>query len=179
MLITSDDYLANYAKSQQHRGRDLTEKNEIYLYPGRNIRMTEMTAIIGRVQLSNLNYYLERRRQIASNYKKSFKDQHNLKVIAPENDLQSSYWKFPILVSKKIDRDTILNTLNENGIHADATYTPPLHLQPVFRQLYNIDENFLPTSEEIMKRSICLPCHPNISNDEVDYVIKTVKDLLY
>ena len=71
MFTTDNNDLADYARSQQNRGRDLKAEREEYKYPGRNIRMTEMTALTGRAQLRNLEKYLANRRMIANIYKKN------------------------------------------------------------------------------------------------------------
>ena len=70
MLTTNDRRIYEFARSMQHRGRDLNHDQELYFMPGRNVRMTEPSALIGRVQLSHLNEMLHRRRHIGSIYKR-------------------------------------------------------------------------------------------------------------
>ena len=178
MLITDNEKLADFSRSQQHRGRDNHSKKEQYILPGRNVRMTEMTAITGRVQFSHLDEFLSKRRMIADKYKKAFRENDRIKVIAPDDNLCSSYWKFPILLSSNINRNALLNHLIDKGINADTTYDPLLHLQPIFKNEFNITENHLPNSEGLMKRHLCLPCHQNISIHECEYIIDSIMELI-
>ena len=72
MLTTNSEDIANYARSFQNRGRDMMSKVEKYILPSRNVRMTEFSALIGRVQLSHLDEYLLNRRKVAKIYQKQW-----------------------------------------------------------------------------------------------------------
>ncbi len=178
MLTTSNDEIAKFAKSYQNRGRDMSVDEEIYTNPGRNVRMTEISAFLGRIQLANLDKYLENRRRIASIYINALNDHDEIFLVAPKNLHQSSFWKFPIILNDRFNRDKILMELNNKGIKADAAYKPPLHLQPVIKRILNINDNHLPFSEKILRQHICLPCHQRMSNDDANYVVDTLLETL-
>ena len=89
MLTTNDDKIASFARSFQNRGRDMTSPSEIYSIPGRNVRMPEISALLGWIQLSHLNDYLDRRREIASSYISHFEKVAGLKFIKLESTEQS------------------------------------------------------------------------------------------
>lgn len=174
MFTTDNNDLADFARSQQNRGRDLKAEREEYKYPGRNIRMTEMTALTGRAQLRNLEKYLANRRMIANIYKKGFdKLQSNIEYVAPEDDRNSSYWKFPIILNRSFDRNIFLDKLHSKGIFADLTYQPSLNNQPVFKDIFESKKS-LQDSESLMKRHLCLPCHQNMTKEQGDFVVRTV-----
>ena len=174
MFTTDNNDLADYARSQQNRGRDLKAEREEYKYPGRNIRMTEMTALTGRAQLRNLEKYLASRRKIANIYKRGFdKLQSKIEYVAPKDDRNSSYWKFPIILNRSFDRDIFLAKLHSKGIFADLTYQPSLNNQPVFKNIFESKKN-LQNSESLMKRHICLPCHQNMTEEQGNFVVSTV-----
>ncbi len=178
MLTTSKKNIANFARSYQNRGRDIFNKNEVYVNPGRNVRMTEISALLGRIQLSKLDKNLKRRRDIAKIYINSFKRLKDVFLVTPKKLNQSSFWKFPIILGSKYDRDKIIKKLMKKGVQADAAYKPPLHLQPVIKKIYNIKKGHLPFSENILKRHLCLPCHQNMTTEDAKYVVNNFLEIL-
>jgi dTDP-4-amino-4,6-dideoxygalactose transaminase len=170
MLTTDDDRLASFARSFQHRGRDLEAPGEQYVMPGRNVRLTELNALLGRVQLSHLGEYLDGRQHLAARYIERLSGLNTLALVAPPALENSSFWKFPVLLPPGCDRTEVTARLSDAGIAADWAYQPALHLQPVFRELLGTTEGTLPQSEAILGRHLCLPCHPGLSHDDVDYV---------
>lgn len=178
MLTTDNEDLALLARSYQHRGRDMLNDDEQYLHPGRNVRMTEMTALVGRVQLSHLEEFLTIRRRIATIYQKELQGESRLKLIMPDEPKASTYWKIPLLLKTSAACIFVTDKLRSMGIGVDSAYRPPLHLQPVFRKLYGTSEGLLPFSEDRLDRHICLPCHPQMSDEDAIYVIESLKNAL-
>lgn len=179
MLTTNDDGIAAYARSYQCRGRDMRSTVERYSVPGRNVRMTEMAALLGRVQLSHLDEFLLRRRQIAEIYSQSLAEVTQLTLLLPSQLESSSFWKVPLLLENSIDRLFIKKRMAVAGIAVDFAYQPALHLQPVFRDLYHTGEGLLPKTEYILSRHLCLPCHPRMTDDDAFYVANALKDAVF
>jgi perosamine synthetase len=175
MLTTDDDKIAAFARSFQHRGRDMQSIEELYTVPGRNVRMTETSALLGRVQLSHLDEFLARRRQVAAVYLRELAGEHNFRLIYPVEIETSSFWKVILLLDHASDRALVTGFMREAGIAVDWAYQPALHLQPIFRDLYCTAEGLLPRTEDLLNRHICLPCHPRMSDEDVVYVVKTLK----
>jgi dTDP-4-amino-4,6-dideoxygalactose transaminase len=170
MLTTDDEVVATFARSYQHRGRDMQSKAEQYAMPGRNVRMTEMTALLGRVQLSHLDEFLAQRRHIVSIYKRELSGVRGVTLILPAALESSSFWKAPLLLDVGLNRAMITSQMAKAGIAVDSAYQPALHLQPVFRELYGFTEGMLPVTEAILARHLCLPCHPRMSDEDAIYV---------
>jgi perosamine synthetase len=178
MLTTDDEDLAAYARSLQHRGRDMQASGEQYRLPGRNVRMTEIAALLGRVQLGHLGEFLGQRQRLAAVYKCALQRDTRVDVILPDDPKASSCWKIPVLLNRGIDRTRVTQRMGAAGVSVDWAYDPPLHLQPVFRELYGTAEGHLPRTEDLMARHICLPCHPRMSADDAAHVAQSLKDAL-
>ena len=178
MLSTSNERIYKFARSYQNRGRDMEIKEEIYVNKGRNVRMTEMSALLGRIQLNNLENFIAKRKKIASFYIEFLKNNKNLFLVVPSNLENSSFWKFPIILSNHINRDKVILNLNKRGIQADAAYKPPLHLQPVIKNLLNVKKGHLKFSESILEKHLCLPCHQNMTIDDAKYVVKNLSEII-
>lgn len=174
MLTTDDDGIAAFARSFQHRGRDMQSQIERYVLSARNVRMTEISALLGRVQLSHLDEFLVRRRQVAAIYEHELSGQPELRMILPATPDASSFWKVPLLLDHSIDRASITERMAVAGVAVDWAYQPALHLQPVFRELYGTMEGMLPRTEGILSRHLCLPCHPRMTDKDAIYVARTL-----
>jgi perosamine synthetase len=175
MLTTDDESIAAFARSFQHRGRDLQSATEIYTRPGRNVRMTEMTAILGRVQLRHLNEFLDQRRSLATVYKRELEGVRGIRLIIPSEIESSSFWKVPVLLPNSVNRSSIAARMAEQEISVDWAYHPALHLQPVFRDIYGTEEGMLPRTEELLDRLLCLPCHPRMTEADTCRVADALK----
>jgi perosamine synthetase len=178
MLTTDDEAVASFARSYQNRGKDMSIEQEQYISVGRNVRMTEMSALIGRVQLSHLDEFLEKRRLISSVYSDMLSEHSMLKLILPQKTDSSSYWKIPLLLDPRLDRLKIVSAMKVAGISVDMTYQPAIHLQPVFRNLFGTAPGLLPTTEKILSRHLCLPCHPRMTRADANFVSMTLLGII-
>ena len=178
MLTTDDDALAARVRSLQHRGRNMQSDVEEYSFLGKNIRMTEFAALIGRVQLSHLDEYLGKRQALAECYRRELAADKRVTPILSDQPEASSYWKLPVLLPPTIDRAATTQRMAAAGVAVDASYQPALHLQPAFRQLIGTCEGLLPRTEALLSRHLCLPCHPRMTEDDVAYVASTLSNSL-
>ena len=55
----------------------------------------------------------------------------------------------------------------------------PVHLQPYARQSFDVDAGLLPVTEDIARRTIALPFHNNLTLDEIDRVVDTLREVLH
>lgn len=178
MLTTDDERIAAFARSFQHRGRDMQSAAEIYAQPGRNVRMTEMAALLGRVQLSHLDDFLHQRRTLAAIYKRELDGVKGVRLVLPSEMEASSFWKVPVLLDSSLDRASITKYMVDNGVSVDWAYQPALHLQPVLRALYGTTEGMLPRTEDLLRRHLCLPCHPRMDVEDAVRVADTLRSAI-
>lgn len=178
MLMTNDDEIASYARSFQNRGLDISAKDERYIMPGRNVRMTEMSALIGRVQFDRLSEFIGRRRELAQIYINELSEFNGIKLIIPKDLKSSAFWKVPALLNSNLSRPRVTKFLSENGITIDWAYQPALHMQPVMQNLYNSFEGQLPITEDCLRRNINLPCHPRLTNEDVVFTCNKLKEII-
>jgi dTDP-4-amino-4,6-dideoxygalactose transaminase len=72
-------------------------------------------------------------------------------------------------------RDQLADHLNKNGIEAGVHYPVPIHLQPIYKQLYGFKGGEYPVSETLANEMISLPMFPEMSEDEVKQVSEEVR----
>ncbi len=165
MTTTDDEEAVLKIKSIRDNGRK--SKNE-FDKMGFTMRLNTVNAAIGRIQLKHLDEKNDRRREIASIYKKRLA--HD--CILPENKDGKSV--FHQIVLKHEKRDEIRKELTDNGIGSAIYYEKPIHQQPVYQEFrYN-----LPNSEKFSREIMSLPSYPQLTNEQVveicDYVNKII-----
>ena len=144
---------------------DKTE--ELYKLPGRNVRLSEFNAMLGRCQLRHLSEYVNKRRLIAKTYFEMLSSCDFVQLVSVDILETSSFWKFPILLRNSEIKDVVSKELRYQNIASDSAYSPPLHLQPVMHQLFGSRYGNLPISEDILSRHLCLPVHPRMSVEDI------------
>ena len=172
MLVTGRKDIATIARSLQNRGRDMDSRDERYILPGRNNRFTEIAATMGLSQLRCLPNFLEQRRRVAEVYDELLLRSELFVPLLADKSSQPSYWRYTAKPTVNLDRVSLRDRLAEDKISIDWAYDPPLHLQPVYRELLGTQPGMLPKSEETLSRHICLPMHARMRDIDAEYVVE-------
>ena len=135
--------------------------------------MTDIHAALGLSQLTRLYEYVDKRHEIAEVYDQGLKDT-NLQKPRRDPSNKSALHLYVIQVGRS-QHQRIFHTLREKNIGVNLHYIP-VHTQPYYQKLGFAWGDF-PNSEDYYRRAISLPMFPTLSEDEQNYVIKTVKAL--
>lgn len=167
MLVTNDANVAQIARSYQFRGQDHDLPGEQFVRPfGRNVRMPELSALLGVLQYRRLDEFTKRRRAVAAIYDEVLAAEPSLRVAQPPIECLHNYWLYTVLLPSGIDRQRIKHELKDAfEIDTGWSYFPPLHQMPVFVGLYGHPRE-LPVAEDVTRRNLCLPVHPCISESD-------------
>lgn len=144
---------------------------------GFNYRLTDFQCALGLSQLKKIESFLDRRNEIASMYDEAFKDVEGL-VIPPKPEQHGSrhaYHLYPILLTKT-DRKEAYIKLREMGIFAQVHYIP-VHLQPYYSKNYGFKTGDYPNAEYYYEHELSIPMYPRMTDEEVNYVIESIKSL--
>jgi len=175
MITTNDSNLADFAKIFRNHGKE----GNVHTRIGNNLRMSEIHAILGIYQLKRLDEYLMRRNKIAKKYSEGLEKVNGLNPISVPSNIKHSYWKYPIILNMDIQVSTLEKNLkNKYNIATGTLYNPPIHLQPFYRQHFGYKEGMLPVSEKILKQETCLPMFVGLTDNEIDYVIDSLKKVI-
>jgi len=172
MAVTAREDIARTIRSLQHRGRNMDERDEQYVLPGRNNRFTEIAAAMGLSQLRSLPEFLSRRRGAAAVYDELLLRSELFIPLLAEGESRPSYWRYVVLPTMALDRVALREKLAGDKISIDWAYDPPLHLKPVFRNLLGNQPGMLPRSESLLARHICLPVHAQMRDEDAAYVVE-------
>lgn len=157
-------------------------ENEIWNYQqvglGFNYRMSELHAALGLSQLSRLDKFVSRRHEIAKFYDAAFED---LPLATPYQhpDCFSSFHLYPIQLElnkiKKTQRQ-IYEELIQNGIIINLHYIP-VYLQPYFENI-GFKRGYCPVAENYFIRTLSIPMHTLLSNQDLYKVVNTMRRVL-
>lgn len=165
MITTNDDRLAERLGRLRDCGRIAQyEHTEI----GYTARLNSVNAAIGRVQLSHLEEWNNRRLAIASRYIQGCRGLGDLMVPVPPKGCEPAYHLFAVTTGH---REALRRYLQEQGIATGVHYPIPIHLQPIYRELFGYKEGTFPRAELHAKRVLTLPMYPELKDAEVDYVV--------
>lgn len=176
MIVTNDKDLSNKMASIRNRGLDLNSETEVFSNVGSNFRMSEICSILGLSQLKHLDEFVKHRNRIAEIYNECFEDANLVETIKYPDNIIHSYWRYILKLDVSLQRDKLRKLLLNSDIIIDWPYNPPLHLQPVFKKLYNTKLGMLPFAELEMKKHICLPMNLEISEESAEYISNIVSD---
>ena len=189
MVTTDDDEVA--ARLRRLRNHGLANRDR-HVALGYNYRMSELHAAIGAAQVERLPGFNERRREVTERLREELADVDWLRNVTVRDYVDHAYFWAPF----EVDEDAagmggkeVWAALKERGVESRHRYNIPLYDQPVFEEHMGFNGSFpwsenendhdydlsLPNVEDVVGRMIGLPNHPNITDEEVDYVIETVR----
>ena len=137
---------------------------------GYNSRLDAIQAAVLSVKLKHLDTYNAKRADVAKRYLAGLTDKLRKPVYG--SDVTPCWHQFVVRSEYKQE---LCSYLGEHGVGSGTFYPVPLHRQKAFNP--SNCGNFgvsLPVAEEISRQSVCLPIFPEISDEQVQYVIDTV-----
>lgn len=147
--------------------------------PGFKYNMTDIAASMGIHQLKKAMAFREKRACIAKEYSEAFKD---LPVILPADTPQGEThaWHLYVLRIKDeapVKRDKFIEKMAQKGIGTSVHFIP-LHIHPYWRDKYGLKESDFPKATSAFKKAVSLPIYTKMNKDDVDRVIRTVREIL-
>ncbi len=166
--ITTDDLqLAEKVKALRNYGSIIKYHN---IYKGINSRLDTLQAAFLRVKLKDLDIKNNRRRTVAEKYLTEIK---NPKVILPKKPEKSEQHVWHLFVIRVENRENFRKYLLDNGIQTEIHYPIAPHKQQALKEYNHLT---LPISEKIHNEVVSIPNFPELSEDEVSYIIEIINN---
>jgi len=167
-IATNNDEIADRIKILRNQGQKVRyEHVEI----GYNMRMEGFQGAVLNVKLKYLDKWNERRREIAKRYLNEI----NNPKIKFQKVVEGGKGVYHLFVIKVKDREKFINHLEKFGVGYSFHYPKPVHLQKAYEFL-NYKEGSLPITEELSRTTISIPLFPEMTDEEVSYVINVIND---
>jgi dTDP-4-amino-4,6-dideoxygalactose transaminase len=168
MCLTDNEELAEIITLLRTHGE---HPKYIHKWVGLNSRLDTLQAAVLLVKLPYLKKWTEERVENAGYYFANMDDISEIVLPYVHPNCGHIYNQFTILAEK---RDALMNYLRENGIGCNIYYPKALHLQECFSYL-NYKKGDFPISEEATERVLSIPIYSEISREQQDYVISTIR----
>ncbi|MFC2130810.1 DegT/DnrJ/EryC1/StrS family aminotransferase [Bacteroidota bacterium] len=188
LVVTNDEAMADKLKKMRNHGM---HPKYYHGFIGGNFRLDALQAAVLNVKFPHLEDWHKGRRKNADLYTKYFIeaglaekegvlefDESN-KVRLPEPVYKNSghcnyhiYNQYVIHVQK---RDELRRFMSENSIGSEVYYPVPFHRQECFKSLNPKDEQF-PVANALCEQTIALPIFPELTEEQIKYVVDNIKE---
>lgn len=140
---------------------------------GFNYRMTDIEASLGLGQLQRLDHFVQRRNEIAKTYTEQLANlPARLPHVASGNVSAFHLYTIHLATTSTGEYARIFNALRHDGVGVNLHYLP-IHMHPFYRDL-GFTEGMFPNAEKHARTALSLPIFPGMSNDQQQYVIRTL-----
>ncbi len=141
---------------------------------GGNFRLDAFQAAVVLIKLKYLDGWTRRRQENAAKYRQLFENEKLIEHVKlpVEKPGRHIYNQFVIMLRER--RDQLRRFLQDSGIGSEIYYPLPLHLQKCFTDLNYAGGDF-PVAEHAAKHSLALPIYPELTLDQLTYVVEKIK----
>ena len=161
---------------------DGLDPNFLFLNIGYNLRLSDPQAAVGLVQLAKLESFVKKRNLVADRYKENISNsltlESNLQFPKVLDRAKSSWFGFPIIFPKNSSEDIkkIRKLLLDSNVETRPFLAGDFSLQPVNKKFPNIRFNSLQNVNLCHKNAFAVPCHQDLSMQDVDRVCSIISD---
>lgn len=141
---------------------------------GNKYNSTDINAALGLVQLKKQEELREKRTKIAQKYIEAFSDNRNIELPVIKEDRETSWHLFVIKVA---NRDSVIEELKSRGISCSVHFIP-IHKHPYYKEKYGYTNSNYPVANTVFEKSLSLPIYPDLSDEEVEYIIQNIIEVV-
>lgn len=175
MVVTNTPQIADMIRILRAHGSKTTYQHVMH---GFNSRLDALQAAILRVKLKHLDRWNELRRGKTALYTKLLSQVKGIEPPYFEKDRKSSCNYYTIrLENPRLNRDALRKHLESKSIQTMVYYPLSLHLQEVYKYLGHKPGDF-PHSEAAQKQVLSLPMYPELSEEQIEGVVESIKGFL-
>jgi dTDP-4-amino-4,6-dideoxygalactose transaminase len=189
LITTNDDKLAEIIRIKRVHGGEPKYYHKVI---GGNFRLDALQSAVLRVKLPHLQSWSDKRKYNARLYNRLFIeaglaeevgktsfDEKN-KVLLPKAVYEdvpnlNNYHIYNQYIIRVEKRDQLREYLSKNEIGTEIYYPVPFHLQECFSYL-NYKKGDFPISEFSANTSLAIPIYPELTDEQIEFVVKTIRD---
>lgn len=173
MIVAKDKEELAHMRYLSTQAKD-NPTNFIHGDVGYNYRMTNLQAALGLGQIEQLDTFIETKRRNYDLYDELLKDDKTVRLLPFRDGIHSNCWFYALYVEGEPDIQVIMDKLQEKKIQTRPIWGL-IHEQLPYKnnQAYNIDKAL-----EYSKHVINVPCSTNLSKEDVEYVVASLKEVL-
>lgn len=179
MVLTDDDRLVERCRSLRNLCFN-EQQRFVHHELGWNYRITNLQAAVGLAQMERLPTTIDRKRQVGRRYHSGLENLPGLQLPVPATTAaENLYWVFGVVLEDDFPfaADEAMSRLRAKGIGTRPFFWP-MHEQPVFRERGWFADDRHPVAENLARRGFYLPGGLALSDEQVDTVICSVREVL-
>lgn len=183
MILTNNQEFYEKLRIFRHHGIVNRDKGSWYHEihnPGYNFRITDFQCALGISQLRKLDFFINRRREIADRYNEAFSKMEEIITPVEEEKVKAVYHIYVIQLRTEIlkaGRKEIFEALRAENIGVNVHYIP-VHLHPYYQRVFGYKEGDYPKAERYYDRTVTLPLFPKMTDEDAEDVIEAVKKVI-
>jgi perosamine synthetase len=178
MVTTHSEPEARLLRSLRNQGRADSGGWLDHSRLGFNYRLDDIRAAIGLGQLEKLPEILARRATVAARYADLLREIPALQLpCADDDEHERSWFVYVVGLPEDSARERVIEALEARGVQT-ARYLPCIHLQAYMRERYGFREGLCPVAERTSARTLALPFHTGLEEDDQVYVAAALRDAL-
>ncbi len=168
-VATNSDDIAEKMDKIRNHGSKIKYVHE---FVGYNYHMHGFQGAVLTIKLKYLDGWNKRRREIAEKYTEKLKDIKDLSLPYVQKDCEHVFHLYVIRTSF---REELRQFLNDNGVGTNIHYPYPLHLQESYK-FVGYKQGDFPIAEEYAPKLLSLPMYPEMTDEQIDYVVSKIKE---
>jgi dTDP-4-amino-4,6-dideoxygalactose transaminase len=150
---------------------------------GTNWRMTEMQAVLGRIQLRRLQHWVERRRCHAASLRAALEDVPGIRVAPTPPDVYHAYYRFYVEIEAAAlkqgwDRLRVMAEINELGVPCTVGSCSEIYLEKAFTDAGFGPATRFPVARRLGESSLAFLVHPTLSDDAIAYTGRAIRQVM-
>jgi dTDP-4-amino-4,6-dideoxygalactose transaminase len=146
---------------------------------GWNFKAMEFQAALAITQLEKVEYIIEKRQKNVKYLNENLEDFTEILKL-PKYDDNISYLAYPILIKdpKTIPRGKLRYELEKKGVETRPLFGCIPTQQPAYKKFKDKYQGKIPNAENIGKNAFYIGCHQYLTQENLDYIIKTFQEIL-
>jgi UDP-4-amino-4,6-dideoxy-N-acetyl-beta-L-altrosamine transaminase len=184
MCTTNNEEIAETMKMLRNHGIDKDaisrhgaeagyEYNIKYL--ARNYRLTDFQCVLGSSQLKKLEKSITKRKKIAFEYNEALSD-IGIERPTVKPNVRHAWHLYTILLNRQ-NRDKIFREMRKKNIGVNVHYIPTYKFS-YYQKILKINPKEFPVTEEVFSKIMSIPMYPSLSLADIEYVVKTLREII-
>lgn len=156
----------------------------VYSHFGYNLKATDLQAAVGCAQIVKFPSFVEKRRHNFDRLYNGLKDcEDKLILPVPAENSRPSWFGFMMTVKEGIDRHKVVTYIEDHGVQTRNLFAGNLTKHPCFDEMRASGEGYrvvgeLTNTDRIMNDTFWIGVYPGMTDEMIDYMIKTIKEAL-